>query len=139
MMDTAAAIKAIMLGAGSVAPLSTAETFVAPPTNSPTPTAKSARPISAVARVSYFPCPYLWSLSSGLPEILTNTITMMSVTKSDSECTASATKAELWPRIPAMNLNTRSRKLTTLPIQVTLYIDFSRVWVIVSNLKCFQK
>lgn len=43
----------------------------------------------------------------------------MSVMKSDKECTASAIIAAEPPKMPAMNLNTNSTTLTTLPMSVT--------------------
>ncbi len=52
---------------------------------------------------------------------------MMSVTKSLKECTASATIAELRPKMPAMNFNAIRIALVAVPTSVTLYISFSRV------------
>ena len=50
----------------------------------------------------------------------------MSVTKSDSECTASAIIAALCPSTAATNLNAISATLPALPTSVTLYILRSR-------------
>ena len=56
----------------------------------------------------------------GFALILTKRMTMMSVMKSDRECTASAIIAELCPTIPAMNLNVSNAMLPALPTNVTL-------------------
>ena len=48
--------------------------------------------------------------------------TITSVTKSDSEWTASAIMALLCPNTPAINLKTNSRKLARDPIKVTAMI-----------------
>ena len=47
----------------------------------------------------------------------------MSVTKSESECTASATIAALCPTMPATNLKASSSTFTAPPHSVTLYIS----------------
>lgn len=73
----------------------------------------------AVASVSYFPCPKSWSSSQGLSLNRTKRSTTTSVMKSESECTASASMAALWPSRPAANLPTSSTKLTRLPKSVT--------------------
>ena len=58
----------------------------------------------------------------------TKTITMISVTKSDKECTASAIIAVLLPSIPPTNLNINKKQFAKLPIIVVLYIVFSLKW-----------
>ena len=56
----------------------------------------------------------------------TNTSTTTSVTKSESEWTASAIMAALLPKMPAVNLQMSSTTFTMLPISVTLYISLVR-------------
>ena len=51
---------------------------------------------------------------------------MMSVTKSDAECTASAIMAAEPPNMPAANLIANSMALTMPPMMVTRYIDRAR-------------
>ena len=50
----------------------------------------------------------------------------MSVTKSDSECTASEIMAAEWPTRPATAFMPTSRRFTTLPVRVTRAISSSR-------------
>ena len=73
----------------------------------------------AVASVSYLPWPKSWSSSSGLAEMRTKSSTTTSVTKSESEWTASASMAELRAVAPAKNLKSSNSRLTTLPTTVT--------------------
>jgi len=49
----------------------------------------------------------------------TNTITTTSVTRSESECTASAIMADERPIIPKANFKATSSRFTTLPSTVT--------------------
>ena len=60
---------------------------------------------------------------------------MMSVTKSESECAASAIIAELCPTMPATNLNSSSIALIIPPTRVTLYISFSLVITVLLDLE----
>ena len=125
-MLTTAATKAMTPGQGSDAPLTTLMIFSRPPMHIMAPTQSSAMPMSAVARVSYLPCPKSWSLSLGLLLNRTKTSITMSDRKSLSECKASAIMAAEPPNMPAMNLKTSRKTLIKLPSIVTLLIACNR-------------
>ena len=126
-MEISAAHNAIMPGSSNACPCRNPQIDFAPFQKMPAPTKKRMSPMMAVANVSYFPCPKSWSLSCGLFAIFTKMMTIMSVMKSDSECTASAIIAALCPMTPAANLKTRSSRFVMLPMMVTLKIFLSRV------------
>ena len=86
----------------------------------PVAAATNANPTKNVANVSNLPCPYSCDLSCGFELMLTKAMTMMSVRKSESECTASAIIAALFPSMPAMNLNVVNATFPADPTNVTL-------------------
>ena len=131
-IERSAATRAITPGWASVWPWHTCTIWVAPLHSMPMPTAMSMRPIRVEARVSYLPWPKSWSASQGLPDMRTKSMTTTSVMKSESECTASAIMAALPPTMPATNLNTSSKKFTTLPHSVTRNIWRSRCFSVVA-------
>lgn len=137
-----AAHRAMVPGMGGMCPLMACATARAASQHIMAPTMSSAMPMMAVARVSYLPWPYSWSLSSGLLLMRTNTTTMMSVMKSDSECTASAIIAADPPTMPAVSFRASSAALTMLPPSVTRYMVRWRapsgavLWVVLSDMMC---
>ena len=61
----------------------------------------------------------------------TNTSTTASVSRSESECTASAIIAAEQPTMPLTNLNATRATLMALPASVTLRMVFSRLFVVI--------